>query len=85
MEKLNEEIHEGLSRLRLEESEYNKQRTNIRTDVGLELVEKNTTNITEFFTAILDKWNGYFKQHPVALGMELSNTELNHMELLNKV
>ncbi len=46
-------IHENLERIRVAEQEYNKQRSNIRTDAGMELIEKNATDVMEFLTAIL--------------------------------
>ena len=92
LEKLKEEIeqaksghdaiHENLERIKKEEQEYNKQRSNIRTDAGLEMIEKDTGDIIAFLTAILEKWDSYFKGHPTSLGMQLDKSELNHMELL---
>ena len=78
-------IHDNLERIRKESDEFNKQRSNIRTDAGLELIQKNTTNVVEFLTDILAKWKAYFKEHGGAtLGMQLDNSEFNHMELLNR-
>ena len=75
-------IHDNLERIRKEEQEYNTKRTNIRTDLGLELIEKNTTDVMEFLTAILQKWDSYFREHSTSLGMLLDKGELNHMKLL---
>ena len=77
-------IHENLARIRAAEQEYNKQRSNILTDAGLELIEKNATDVMEFLTAILGKWDLYFKEHPTSLGMLLDKGELNHMKLLSR-
>ena len=75
-------IHDNLERVKKEEQEYNTKRSNIRTDLGLELIEKNATDVMEFFTAILQKWDSYFKEHSTSLGMLLDKGELNHMKLL---
>ena len=77
-------IYDNLEQVKKEEQEYNKQRANIRTDPGLELIEKNTTDIREFLTAILGKWDSYFKQHPTSLGMLLDKADFSHIELLNR-
>ena len=78
-------IHENLERIKKEEEEYNKQRSNIRTDAGLELIQKNTTDVTSFIDSVMEKWHRYFKEHGGAtLGMQLDKSELNHMELLNR-
>ena len=74
--------YENLERIKKESDEYNKQRSNIRTDAGLELIQKNTKDVMEFLTAILGKWDLYFKEHPTSLGMLLDKGELNHMKLL---
>ena len=76
--------YENLERIRKESDEYNKQRSNIRTDAGLELIQKNSKDVMEFLTAILGKWDLYFKEHPTSLGMQLDKSELNHMDLLNR-
>ena len=53
--------------------------------MGLEMIQKNTTDITSFFDSVLEKWHRYFKEHGGAtLGMELSTSELSHMDLLNQ-
>ena len=77
-------IHENLERIRKEEQEYNKQRSNIRTDAGLELIQKNTTDVISFIDSVMEKWKAYFKEHVTALGMELTKSELSHMDLLNQ-
>jgi hypothetical protein len=94
LEKLKEEIeqaksehdaiHENLERIKREEREYNKQRSNIRTDAGLEMIEKNTGDIIAFLTAILEKWDSYFKEHPTSLGMLLDKADFNHLELFGR-
>ena len=76
--------YENLEQIKKEEQEYNKQRSNIRTDAGLELIQMNTTDVISFIDSVMEKWHRYFKEHVTALGMELSNTELSHMDLLNK-
>ena len=76
--------YENLERIKKESDEYNKQRSNIRTDAGLELIQKNSSDVVEFFTAILGKWDSYFKEHPTSLGMLLDKGEFNHMELLGR-
>ena len=75
-------IHDNLERVKKEEQEYNTKRSNIRTDLGLELIQKNTTDVMEFLTAILQKWDSYFNEHSTSLGMLLDKGELNHMKLL---
>ena len=79
-----DEIHENLERIKKESDEYNKQRSNVRTDAGLELIQKNTTDVTSFIDSVMEKWKAYFKEHVTALGMELSKSELSHMDLLNQ-
>ena len=77
--------YENLERIKKEEQEFNKKKANIKTDMGLEMIEKNGSDIGEFFTAILDKWKAHFKEHGGAtLGMQLDNSELSHMDLLNQ-
>ena len=76
--------YENLERIKKEEQEYNKQRSNIRSDPGLELIEKNSSDVMAFIDSILQKWNTYFKEHVTALGMQLDKSELNHMDLLNR-
>ena len=75
---------ESVEAIKREYEEAMKQRSNIRTDAGLELIQKNTTDVTSFIDSLMEKWHRYFKEHVTELGMELSNTELNHMELLNR-
>ena len=78
-------IYENLEQIKKESDEYNTKRSNIRTDAGLELIQKNTTNVVEFLTDILAKWKAYFKEHGGAtLGMQVDNSDFNHMELLNR-
>ena len=77
-------IYENLERIKREEEEYNKQRSNIRTDADLELIQKNSKDVMEFLTVVLAKWDSYFKEHPTTLGMQLDKSELNHMDLLNR-
>ena len=94
LEKLKEEIeqaksghdaiHENLERIKKEEQEYNKQRSNIRTDAGLEMIEKDTGDIIAFLTAILEKWDSYFMEHPTSLGMLLDKADFNQLELLGR-
>ena len=79
-----DEIHENLERIKKESDEYNKQRSNIRTDAGLELIQKNTTDVSSFIDSVMEKWKAYFKEHVTALGMELTKSELSHMDLLNQ-
>ena len=76
--------YENLERIKKEEQEYNKQRSNIRSDPGLELIQKNSSDVMAFIDSILQKWNTYFKEHVTALGMQLDKSELNHMDLLNR-
>ena len=77
-------IYENLERIKKAEQEYNKERSNVRTDAGLELIQKNSSDVGEFLTAILGKWDLYFKEHPTSLGMQLDKGELNYMDLLNR-
>ena len=76
--------YENLEQIKKEEQEYNKQRSNIRSDPGLELIQKNSSDVMAFIDSILQKWNTYFKEHVTALGMQLDKSELNHMDLLNR-
>lgn len=75
---------ESVEAIKREYEEAMKQRSNIRTDAGLELIQKNTTDVTSFIDSVMEKWHRYFKEHVTALGMELTTTELSHMNLLNK-
>ena len=77
-------IYENLEQIKKESDEYNTKRSNIRTDAGLELIQKNSSDVGEFLTAILGKWDLYFKEHPTSLGMQLDKGELNYMDLLNR-
>lgn len=83
-EKEYDEKQENLKAIKGEYEEAMKQSANIRTDKGMELIEKNVNDVTKFLTAILEKWDNYFHQNPISLGMALDKAELNHMELLNK-
>ena len=76
--------YENLERIKKESDEYNKQRSNIRSDPGLEMIQKNSSDVMAFIDSILQKWNTYFKEHVTALGMQLDKSELNHMDLLNR-
>ena len=76
--------YENLEQIKKEEQEYNKQRSNIRSDPGLEMIQKNSSDVMAFIDSILQKWNTYFKEHVTALGMQLDKSELNHMDLLNR-
>ena len=76
--------YENLERIKKEEQEFNKKKANIKTDMGMEMIEKNSSDITSFFDSVMEKWKAYFKEHVTALGMELSKSELGHMGLLNK-
>ena len=76
--------YENLERIKKEEQEFNKKKANIKTDMGLEMIEKNGSDITSFFDSVLEKWKAYFKEHVTALGMELTKSELSHMDLLNQ-
>ena len=75
---------ESVEAIKREYKETMKQRTNIRTDAGLEIIEKNAKDVMEFLTAILEKWDSYFKEHPTSLGMLLDKADFNHMELLGR-
>ena len=80
-----DEMDENLERLKKEDEAYNMQRSNIRTDRGLDLITNSYSDITKHFDAILQRWNTYFKEHGgAALGMSLNTEDFNHMELLNK-
>ncbi|CAC11956.1 hypothetical protein [Thermoplasma acidophilum] len=83
-EKEYDEKQENLKVIKREYEEAMKQRANIRTDRGMELIEKNVNDVTKFLTAILEKWDNYFHQNPISLGMTLDKAEFNHMELLNQ-
>ena len=80
-----DEMDENLERIKKEDEAYNMQRSNIRTDRGLELITSSYSDITKHFDAMLQKWNAYFKEHGGAtLGMSLNSEDFNHMDLLNK-
>ena len=76
---------ESVEAIKREYEEAMKQRSNIRTDAGLEMIEKTNSDVMSFIDSILQKWNTYFKEHGGAtLGMQLDKSELNHMDLLNR-
>ena len=76
---------ESVEAIKREYEEAMKQRSNIRTDAGLEMIEKTNSDVMSFIDSILQKWNTYFKEHGGAtLGMQLGSSELSHMELLNR-
>lgn len=84
LEREYDEKQENLKAIKREYEEAMKQSANIRTDRGMELIEKNVNDVTKFLTAILEKWDNYFHQNPISLGMTLDKAEFNHMELLNQ-
>ena len=77
-------VHDNLDAIRKEDETYNMQRSNIRTDLGMEMIQKNTTDVVEFIKAVLDKWTAFFREHPTAIGMPMDKTEFNHMEMLSR-
>ena len=77
-------IHVNLEKIRKEDEEYSRQRTNIRTDKGLEMLEQNNKEITTFQNTFLDKWNKYFNGNPTAIGMTMDRNEINLMDKLNR-
>ena len=77
-------IHGNLEKIRKEDEEYSRQRTNIRTDKGLEMLEQNIKEITTFQNTFLDKWNKYFSGNPTAIGMTMDRNEINLMDKLNR-
>ena len=86
--KLVEDEYDGifgnLEKIRKEDEEYSRQRTNIRTDKGLEMLEQNIKEITTFQNTFLDKWNKYFNGNPTAIGMTMDRNEINLMDKLNR-
>ena len=80
-----DEMDENLERIKKEDEAYNMQRSNIRTDRGLEMITTSYSDITKHFDVMLQRWNTYFKEHGGAtLGMVLNSEDFNHMDLLNK-
>lgn len=86
--KLVEDEYDGifgnLEKIRKEDEEYSRQRTNIRTDKGLEMLEQSIKEITTFQNTFLDKWNKYFSGNPTAIGMTMDRNEINLMSNINK-
>ncbi|MCL4480401.1 MAG: hypothetical protein M1113_02825, partial [Candidatus Thermoplasmatota archaeon] len=77
-------IYGNLEKIRKEDEEYSRQRTNIRTDKGLEMLEQSIKEITTFQNTFLDKWNKYFSGNPTAIGMTMDRNEINLMSNINK-
>ena len=86
--KLVEDEYDGifgnLEKIRKEDEEYSRQRTNIRTDKGLEMLEQNLKEVTTFQNTFLDKWNKYFSGNPTAIGMTMDRNEINLMSNINR-
>ena len=79
-----DEIHDNLEKIRKEDEEYNRQRANIRTDKGLEMLEQNMNDIINFQKNILEKWNKHFKENPTAFGMTIDKNEIKLMDNINR-
>ena len=77
-------IHDNLDAIRKEDEAYNMQRSNIRTDHGLELIQNNYGDVAKFFDAILQRWSKHFNENPTSFGMTVDKNDLNHMDLLSK-
>ena len=77
-------IYGNLEKIRKEDEEYSRQRTNIRTDKGLEMLEQNLKEVTTFQNTFLDKWNKYFSGNPTSIGMTMDRNEINLMDKLNR-
>jgi hypothetical protein len=77
-------VHDNLDEIKKEDEAYNMQRSNIRTDHGLELIQNNFGDVTKFFDAILQRWSKQFNENPTSFGMTVDKNDFNHMDLLSK-
>lgn len=41
-------------------------------------------DVSKHLDAVLQRWDAYFRENPLSLGMTLNKEDFNHMELLNK-